>query len=167
LRDAYPDWRALRDAPIDEVERVIRPAGLANQKAPRIQQVLEKLEEVFGTVTLDPLDAMNTADAVAFLRRLPGVGPKTAACVLAFSMGRDILPVDTHVGRIVRRVGLVDDSVPKGREHFVVQPFVPKGKSYQLHVDLFELGREKCHSRGPKCDECPIMPMCDTGRGKS
>jgi endonuclease-3 len=160
---AFPIWEAVRDAPEEAVAAAIRPGGLANIKAARIQQVLRALTEWLGgaPLTLDALDAMDIEEAQAYLRRLPGVGPKTAACVLLFALGRPAFPVDTHVWRVVRRIGLIGPRVSADAAHVVLGLAIPPEWRYTLHVNLIRHGRSVCHAQRPACERCVLRSLCD------
>ena len=160
---AFPTWEAVRDAPTPLVAEAIRPGGLANLKAQRIQQVLRVLTERLRgqPLSLVGLEAMDLDAATTYLRTLPGVGPKTAACVLLFSLGRPAFPVDTHVWRVTRRVGLIGLRVTADAAHEALRRAVPAEWRHTLHVDLIRLGREVCHAQRPAHDACPLRPVCD------
>src|SRR5438128_1306189 len=127
LRAAYPSWQAVVDAPATEVADAIRSGGLANTKAPRIQGILREVAEREGSYSLDRLRGMSDADARDYLTSLPGIGPKTAAVVLSFALGRDAMPVDTHVHRVVRRLGIVPDKASAERADRILHDLVPAG----------------------------------------
>ena len=160
---AFPTWEAVRDAPQEAVAAAIRPGGLANVKAARIQQVLRVLTERLGgaPLTLHALDAMDLEEAEAYLRGLPGVGPKTAAAVLLFSLGRPAFPVDTHVWRVVRRVGLIGPRVSADAAHELLGRAIPPEWRHTLHVNLIRHGRRVCHAQRPACDRCVLRSLCD------
>lgn len=160
---AFPTWEAVRDAPTATVAEAIRPGGLANLKAQRIQQVLLVLTERLsgGPLTLAALDTMDLDAATAYLRTLPGVGPKTAACVLLFSLGRPAFPVDTHVWRVAGRVGLIGPRVSADAAHEALRGEIPEAWRYTLHVHLIRLGREVCHAQRPDHERCVLRPVCD------
>ncbi len=160
---AFPSWEAVRDAPTDAVAAAIRSGGLANLKAARIQQVLRALTERIGggPLTLDALDTMDLDAALAWLRELPGVGPKTAACVLLFSLGRPAFPVDTHVFRVARRIGLIGPRVNPEAAHGVLDRAVPLEWRHTLHVNMIRHGRQVCHAQRPECERCVVRSWCD------
>ncbi len=162
LVEAFPTWEAVRDAPTAAVAEAIRPGGLAGIKTERIQQILRELTERLAgeRLSLGHLDAMPTADALAYLRSLPGVGPKTAACVLLFSLGKPAFPVDTHVHRVAQRLGWIGPRVSAEAAHETLARAIPAEWQHRLHVDLIRLGREICHARGPECEQCPLRAEC-------
>jgi len=159
---AFPTWEAVRDAPTAAVAEAIRPGGLAGIKAGRIQHILRVLTERLdgAPLSLGHLDTLPAADALAYLRSLPGVGPKTAACVLLFSLGKPAFPVDTHVHRVARRLGWIGPRVSAEAAHETLARAIPAERHHTLHVDLIRLGREICHTRGPECQRCPLRSEC-------
>jgi endonuclease-3 len=152
LRTAFPTWGEVVRADPASVADAIRSGGLADTKAPRIQAILREIRDREGRYDLSSLRAMGDAKASAYLVSLPGVGPKTAAVVLAFSLGRDALPVDTHVHRVATRLGLIEPRTSAERAHRV-----------PLHVGLIRLGREVCKAGRPRCEDCPLFELCPTG----
>ncbi len=161
LRERFPTWEAVRDASEEEIIEAIRPAGLANQKGPRIQAVLKSITEERGELDLSFLEAYSTDEAAAWLLKFKGVGPKTAAIVLQFSLGKPAFPVDTHVHRISGRLGLRPDKMnaDKAHAHLAAQ-FHPEAY-YAAHLNIIRLGREICNARKPKCDICPLPDLCN------
>ncbi len=163
LERAFPDWSAVRDAPVEQIEAAISLGGLAHTKAPRIKRILELLSARTGEPDLGELGSMSDAEAVAHLVSLPGVGPKTAACVLLFALGRPVMPVDTHVHRVARRLGIIDRKVTAEKAHPLLTELAGPDdveQIYAVHVDFVRHGRRICHARRPACDECPLAPMC-------
>ena len=160
LRARYPDWDAALSAPDGEVEATIRPAGLAKQKSATILSVLARLRDEHGSPTLDHLETMDDDSAIEYLTSFKGVGVKTAACVLCFSMGRDVIPVDTHVHRIALRLGLVPEGTNAVRTHEILNQVVPPELRYELHVLLIGHGRTVCMARNPRCEECVLSDRC-------
>jgi endonuclease-3 len=160
LRERLPSWEAVRDAPLAEVEAAIRPGGLSNVKSDRIQAILRALDD---PPSLDHLAGLDVATARAELCALPGVGRKTAACVLLFSFGMRDVPVDTHVSRVGTRLGLFRAGAPFTELHDDMLAFCPPGQELELHVNLLRHGRRTCHSRAPKCADCALLRMCPTG----
>jgi endonuclease-3 len=156
----FPDWDAIADAPTDAVAAAIRDGGLARQKAPRIQAVLRRIRAERGGYDLGFLRALPLDEAKRWLQGLPGVGPKTAACVLMFALGRPALPVDTHVYRVSRRLGLIGARVTEARAHAVLEPLVPPEDVFAFHVALIKHGRYTCTARAPRCDACPLNDLC-------
>lgn len=159
---AFPTWETARDAPVAGVEEAIRPGGLARQKAQRIQEILRLLTERLSgaPLSLDALGELPLDEALASLRALPGVGPKTAACVLLFSLGKPAFPVDTHVWRVSRRLGLIGPRVSAEGAHKVLPRLIPPAWRHTMHVDLIAHGRRICHARRPACARCPLRPEC-------
>ena len=164
LRRRFPTWSAVRDAPVEEVEAAISLGGLAATKAPRIKAILTALSAPGEAAEPDlgALDDLDDEAAAAWLEALPGVGPKTAACVLLFSLGRPVMPVDTHVHRLARRLGLVDDGVSAEQAHPLLTALAgpQPGQIYAAHVDLVRHGRRVCHARRPRCGECVLAGLC-------
>lgn len=161
LCERFPTWEAVRDAPVDEVIDAIRPAGLANQKGPRIQAALRYLSEQNGAITLDFLNDLPLEDAKAWLTGINGIGPKTAAIILLFAFNRPAFPVDTHVHRVTRRLGLIGPKTTAERAHVELEAIVPPEDYYPAHLNLIRHGREICHARRPRCEICPLAPHCD------
>lgn len=161
LKAEYPSWEAVLELPIDELKAAIKDAGLINQKAPRIKAILAKLGEDFGHVTLDPLREMDDEEAERYLTSLPGVGLKTAKCVLALSsLGREVLPVDTHVWRVSKRLGLVGEDVPYTRVHGALEAVIPPEDRYSYHVNNLTHGKVTCIALRPRCHRCPLNELC-------
>ncbi|MEJ5252839.1 MAG: endonuclease III [Chthonomonadetes bacterium] len=161
LRERFPSWQAVMDAPVGEVEEAIRPGGLASSKAPRIQAVLRAIaEHNGGKIDLDFLYQMDTESARRYLLSLPGVGPKTAAIVLCFSLGRPVIPVDTHVFRVSWRLGFFERRVGEAKAHDLLQNIVPEEDIYAFHVHLIRHGRTICKAQRPRCDQCPLADLC-------
>jgi len=160
LRARYPDWNAVLQAPDSEVEETIRPAGLSKQKSGTILAALRRLQEGRGSSTLDHLEAMDDAEALEYLTSFKGVGVKTAACVLCFALGRDVIPVDTHVHRMAIRLGLVPENASAVRTHEILNEIVPPELRYELHVLLIGHGRAVCAARRPRCGECSVSAIC-------
>jgi endonuclease III len=162
LRERFPSWGAVREAPVDEIEEAIRPGGLAPTKSVRIRQILEAI----GDDDLLWLDGAPLAEARDYLVALPGVGRKTAACVLLFSFGRPDVPVDTHVYRVGGRLGLWPAKAPLDKAHDELARLCgDDGEfAYEAHVLLIRHGRRTCVARAPRCPECPLRRMCPEGR---
>ncbi len=157
LMRRFPSWRAMAEAPLAEIEAAIRPGGLARQKAPRIQAVLRAVEARFPDFDLGVLCALPLEEVRAWLRSLPGVGPKTAACVLLFSLGFPALPVDTHVERVAKRLGLVPERMTAERAHGHLEALVRPSDYYIFHMLLIKHGRRTCSARRPACSRCPLV----------
>ena len=162
LRATFATWEQVRDAPVDDVVEAIRSGGLAQQKARRIQQILRLLTERLGSapLTLDALADMPLADALRWLRGLPGVGPKTAACVMLFSLGKPAFPVDTHVWRVTKRIGLLGPRETAEQAHETLQALIPPEWRHTMHINLIQHGRQICYARNPACFRCPISSEC-------
>jgi endonuclease-3 len=160
LIERFPRWDEVIAAPTAEVEEAIRPGGLAPTKAPRLQELLAAVRERAPGYDLRFLERLPLAAAKAWLRELPGVGPKTAACVLLFALGRPALPVDTHVDRVARRLGLVPPGVSVERAHELLEAQLQPRQVYAFHVDLIQHGRRTCHARQPACERCPLLARC-------
>ncbi len=156
----YPTWAAIAEAPPDEVVATIQPGGLAAQKAPRIQAILRAVEERSPGWDLEFLRAMPLEDARAWLRALPGVGPKTAACALLFALGLPAMPVDTHVERVSRRLALIPERLDAARAHDALEALVDPAAYYRFHMLLIKHGRRTCIARRPACERCPLAPEC-------
>jgi endonuclease III len=162
LRAAYPTWEQVVAARSAAVADAIRSGGLANTKAARIQAILCDIAEREGGYDLSTLHEMDDREAREYLTTLPGVGPKTAAVVMAFALGRDAIPVDTHVHRVSRRLGLIPPKASAERAHDLLHALVPDELKTPLHVGLIRLGREVCKAPAPRCEECPLADLCPT-----
>jgi len=165
LRDRFPSWEAVRDAPVEEIEEAIRPGGLAVTKAPRIQRILEAISES-GSMDLSWLAEAPLEEARDYLCELPGVGRKTAACLLLFAYGRHDVPVDTHVHRVGARLALFRAGASLGECHDEMLRLSRGADPLEAHVALIRHGRRICHARAPRCDECPLLRMCPYGRSR-
>lgn len=163
LKERWPSWDAFAEASLDEIEEAIRPGGLARLKAPRIRAILDEILEREGRVDLSNLEPLADDEVYAYLRSLPGVGPKTADCVMAFSLQRDAFPIDTHVHRVVGRLGWVSSKISAEAASGELSARIPSGLRYELHVAMIEHGRRTCRSRRPLCSECPVFDLCDAG----
>jgi endonuclease-3 len=160
LLEHFEDWDAIVAAPTAEVEEAIRPGGLAQTKAPRLQQLLAEVRERADGYDLPFLQTMPIDEAKAWLQALPGVGPKTAACVLLFALGRPALPVDTHVERVAKRLGLVPPKMAAAKAHDALEALLEPEQMYAFHVDLIQHGRRTCHARSPNCEACVLRARC-------
>ena len=161
LRAAFPTWEAVRDAPESNVIEAIRPAGLANQKGPRIQKVLCAITDERGELDLSFLEDYSVEEAMNWLLKFKGVGPKTASIVLLFSLGKPAFPVDTHVHRLSGRLGLRPEKMNADQAHEHLAAQFPPETYYAAHLNLIRLGREICHARKPQCEACPLQDLCD------
>lgn len=171
LRRRFPSWDAVADARPTQVAAAIRVGGLGNVKAPRILAVLREIRRREGRLDLGWMREAPDEEVEEYLGSLPGVGPKTVACVLAFSLGRPALPVDTHVHRVGTRLGLIPPGMPAARAHGELAELVPARLRVALHVGLIRHGRQICKAGRPRCEECPLLDLCPTapsvlGRGK-
>jgi endonuclease-3 len=160
LKASFDSWEAVASAPAEHIARVIKSGGLSQIKAVRIKQVLEQIEKEQGRINLDSLKSMNMSEAEEYLMRLPGVGHKTARCVLLFSLGKPSLPVDTHIFRVAKRLGLIDSRASIEKAHSLLQEQIPPSKVYQFHIHMIEHGRRICHARQPRCDRCILRGIC-------
>lgn len=161
LTQTFADWAAVRDARVEAVADAIRVGGLAQLKAERIQTVLRALSErQGGAPQLDHLRDLSLEDARDALQALPGVGPKTAACVLLFSLGRPAFPVDTHVWRVTRRLGLIGPKVTADAAHKSLERQIPPAWRHTMHINLIRHGRQVCHAQRPACDRCVLRARC-------
>jgi endonuclease-3 len=161
LRRAFPTWEAVRDGEPQAVVAAIRPAGLANQKGPRIQQVLREITAQRGALNLDFLAELTPAEGRAWLLQFKGVGPKTAAIVLLFSLGKPAFPVDTHIYRVTGRIGLRPKQMSVEQAHEFLEGLLPPEAYYAAHLNLIRLGREICTARKAECSRCPLRAWCD------
>ena len=162
LRASFPTWDRVVEVPETALADAIRSGGLANTKAPRIQVILREVHQREGAYDLSRLRDMTDAEARGYLTSLPGIGPKTAAVVLSFALGRDAIPVDTHVHRVARRLGLVPAKASAERADRLLHDLVPDGLRTSLHVGLIRLGREICKAPTPRCALCPLKDVCPT-----
>ena len=164
LRAKFSTWEEVRDANTIDVIEAIRPAGLANQKGPRIQQVLRSITEERGSLDLSFLKDLSVEEARIWLTKFNGVGPKTAAIVLCFSLDMPAFPVDTHVYRVTGRIGLRPEKMTVEQAHTHLESLFPPETYYAAHLNIIRLGREICQARRPRCEVCPIINLCDYGR---
>lgn len=161
LRACFPSWEAVRDAPQEDVIDAIRPAGLANQKGPRIQAVLKAIQAARGSLDLSFLADLPAHEAAAWLMQFKGVGPKTAAIVLQFSLNIPAFPVDTHIHRVSGRLGLRPEKMSAEDAHPYLASLFPPESYYAVHLNLIRLGREVCAARRPNCAACSLQDLCD------
>ena len=160
IKESGADWAAVADASLDELIDVIRPGGLAPTKAPRIQGVLRKILEERGDFSLEFLAQMTPADALAWLTQIPGIGRKTASVVLLFSFGMPLMPVDRHIERVGKRIGLVPPRATAEQAHDYLQVQLAPDQIHEAHVNLITHGRQTCHAQRPECLRCAIAPRC-------
>jgi endonuclease III len=166
LRARFATWEDVAAADPADVVDAIRSGGLANQKGPRIQAVLRELMDEPGGLDLEPLAGLAVDEALGRLTALPGVGKKTGSCVLLFSLNRPVMPVDTHILRIARRLGLVPERATAGETHELLTRITPPERMLEAHLLLIRHGRETCRARTPLCEQCPLLPHCPTGRSR-
>ncbi len=164
LRERFPGWVDVESANVRSIESAIRRGGLARTKARRIKQILRDIHATTGKLDLGFLRRMSDDEVFAYLLALDGVGVKTAACVALFDLGRDVMPVDTHVHRVVGRLGVVGHPRTRDATFGALRVVVPPGESLSLHVNLIRLGRDLCRPRDPGCAACPVRSECDFGR---
>jgi endonuclease-3 len=162
LRERFPVWEDVRDAPVDEIEEAIRPGGISKVKSARIKAILRAITETApdGELSLGWLASQPVKDAQDYLTSLPGVGRKTAACVLLFALGMHDVPVDTHVSRVGTRLGLFRPSAPFEEMHDEMLAITPPGEELEFHLNLLRHGRRTCHARHPDCAGCALQKMC-------
>lgn len=161
LKEKYPTWQAVIDAPEDEVIETIRPAGLANQKGPRIQNALRQVKAHSGNFSLDFLSELPLDESKQWLTDIKGIGPKTAAIILLFAFGRPAFPVDTHVHRVSGRLGLIGPKVTADKAHKILENIGHPDTFYAFHLNVIRHGREVCTARKPKCPQCVLKNCCD------
>ncbi|MHB8972195.1 MAG: endonuclease III domain-containing protein [Pirellulaceae bacterium] len=159
----FPTWDAVRCARVTSIAEAIRPAGLQQQKAQRIKRILQTLQKRHGDLSLEFLRGQTPVESLVYLRSFPGVGPKTAACVLLFACRQPVLPVDTHVHRLSVRLALVPRRTTAERAHDLLATMVPARHVLELHVLLIRHGRHICHARQPQCPACPLIDVCPEG----
>jgi endonuclease-3 len=164
MRRRFPAWEDVLAAPPGELVEAIRPGGLANQKAPRIQAVLATLAGGSHGLDLEWLAGLDGPDALDWLTALPGVGIKTASCVLLFSLGEPVMPVDTHVHRVASRLGLIPERTSAEAAHALLTAATPPGRMLEAHLLLIMHGRRTCRAQRPLCADCPLLERCPHGR---
>jgi endonuclease-3 len=161
LTARFPDWESVMNAPPETVVAAIHSAGLSNIKGPRIQNALRLIYRERGELSLDFLADMPLDEALAWLTAIEGVGPKTAAIVLLFSLGRPAFPVDTHVHRVTGRLGLIPPRTNAEKAHDILTDLGAPETYYPMHINLIRHGREICRARHPQCQICPLQDLCD------
>lgn len=164
LKKSFPTWEAVRDAKLEEVIAAIRTAGLGNQKGSRIQQILGQISAERGSLDLDFLKDVTLEEARQWLMKFKGVGPKTTAIVLLFSLGHPAFPVDTHIYRVTGRIGLRPEKMTVEEAHVYLERILPPETYEAVHLNLIRLGREICASRKPDCPHCPMAEICTYGQ---
>ena len=168
LGDRFPTWEEVRDAPVDEIEEAIRPGGISKVKSARIKSILLAITETSADhadvgeepLSLDWLPELSVPEAQRYLTSLPGVGRKTAACVLLFALGMRDVPVDTHVSRVGTRLALFRPGAPFEEMHDTMLEITPAGEELELHLNLLRHGRRTCYARRPACADCALQRMC-------
>jgi endonuclease III len=166
LKKRFPDWESARRARPSSIAAAIKSGGLANAKSVTIKNALNEIKKRTGELDLSFLQTLPVEEAREFLTSLAGVGPKTAACVLLFACNKKIFPMDIHILRITKRVGLVPERFTDEQSHKRMEKLVPPGKHFSLHVNLIKHGRQICRPQNPKCDKCPLVEQCDYGRSQ-
>ncbi|MFA5255603.1 MAG: endonuclease III [Candidatus Omnitrophota bacterium] len=160
LKKSFKSWEALLDTDTAKLARLIRHAGLANIKAKRIKEVLLEIKRRERRLSLASLKNMDTGEAILYLKSLKGIGPKTAACVLLFSFGKPVMPVDTHIYRVTGRLGLIPKDLSVEEAHRLLSDAVPKNLIYDFHLGIIEHGRKTCKAQNPKCGVCLLYSLC-------
>jgi endonuclease-3 len=163
LKKRFPKWEDALRARETTIAETIRAGGLANQKAKVIKSLLRQIKDEHDTLDLNFLHEASAEDAVNYLKQFRGIGPKTIACTLLFACRKEVFPLDTHIFRILRRVGLIPQKCTDARAHEIMNRLVPEGKFYSFHVNLIRHGRALCRPREPLCERCPIVEYCDYG----
>jgi endonuclease-3 len=161
LKERFPTWMEVLEADPKEVYEAIKPAGLGAIKTPRIQQTLEEILVQRGELSLDFLADMEMDEARGWLCSLKGIGPKTAACVLMFALDMPALPVDTHVHRVSRRLGLIGPRISAEKAHYLLESVVPPKAVLPFHINMIRHGRRVCRALNPQCTGCPLYDLCD------
>jgi len=160
LRERFPSWERVRDADVDEIKDAIRVSGLANSKGPTIQRALRRITEERGELSLGFLQEMSVEHAKNWLTETKGVGVKTASIVLLFSLGKPAFPVDTHVHRVTKRLGLTGPKASRERAHRILEETLPEETYYAFHLNVIRHGREVCVASTPRCEECVLSDLC-------
>ena len=163
LEKKFGTWGKVSAAETNEIADAIRLGGLANQKASVIKDLLMQIKEKHGTLSLKFVDKMTDEAARDYLLQFRGIGPKTAACTLLFALHKEVFPLDTHIFRILKRMGILPEKITDAKAHKLLDELAPHGKFYSLHVNLIRLGKKICRPREPLCDECPLIEYCDYG----
>jgi endonuclease-3 len=161
LKSRFKDWEEVRKSPVSKIERAIRIGGISSIKAKRIRNILNQIHNDDSDLSLSYLKRWETDRIISYLRRFKGVGDKTIACVLLFSLGRPIIPVDTHVLRLSKRLGLVPEDTDAQKAHLLLQKLVPENLVYSLHLNLIQHGRKVCQAQNPGCSECIVFDLCE------
>jgi endonuclease III len=164
LKKRFPGWEMALRARTSTIAETIRSGGLANQKAQVIKDILRQIKDEHGSLDLSFLHDFDEQAAVTYLKQFRGIGPKTIACTLLFACRKEVFPLDTHIFRILRRIGLIPQKCTDQRAHEIMNRTVPKGKFYSFHVNLIRHGRALCRPREPLCERCPVVEYCDYGQ---
>ncbi len=160
LVSTFENWEEVARAKMEDIEHAIRSGGLSQIKAARIKEILQTILKECGSLDLSFLDTLPIEDAKSWLGRLPGVGLKTVGCVLLFSFGKPVFPVDTHVFRVSKKLGLIADGVSADKAHQIMGGMISEKDVYQLHMNMVEHGRKVCRAKNPKCHECILKEIC-------
>ena len=160
LREKFPTWEDVLNADADAVEETIKIVGLGKQKTETIKNFLSWLKSEYNDLSLEFIHDMKTEDALEFLIQHKGIGIKTASVTLSFACGRDVFPVDTHILRISKRLGLIPQNCSAEKAHLELPTLIPKGKTYPFHMNLIYFGRQICNARKPLCEKCPLTEHC-------
>jgi endonuclease III len=166
LRKKFKRWEQVAEADEQEIAGAIRLGGLANQKAKVIKQLLEEIKARNGKISLNFLKNMSDDDARDYLLGFRGIGPKTVACTLLFALHKEVFPLDTHIFRVLKRMGILPEKITDAKAHKFLDTLVPPGKFYSLHVNLIRLGRKICRPREPLCEQCPLIEYCNYGMSR-
>ncbi|HEY0429940.1 MAG TPA: hypothetical protein VGC76_19305 [Pyrinomonadaceae bacterium] len=166
LKNRFKTWDEVLAVDESEIAEAIRLGGLANQKAKVIKDLLGQIKEMRGRLSLKFLEKMPDEEARDFLLQFRGIGPKTVACTLLFASHKEVFPLDTHIFRVFKRMGILPEKVSDTKAHRLLDELAPKGKFYSLHVNLIRLGRKICRPNEPLCEKCPLIEYCDYGLAK-
>lgn len=163
LKKRFKNWEAVSEADESEIAEAIRLGGLANQKARVIKDLLEQIKAASGKISLKFIRTMPDEEARNYLQSFRGIGPKTVACTLLFACHKEVFPLDTHIFRVLKRMGVLPEKITDIKAHRLLDELVPHGKFYSLHVNLIRLGRKICRPQEPLCEQCPVLEYCDYG----
>jgi endonuclease-3 len=166
LKNRFKNWEEVLAADESEIADAIRLGGLANQKAKVIKDLLRQIKETHKTLSLKFVEKMPDEAARDFLQKFRGIGPKTVACTLLFACHKEVFPLDTHIFRVLKRMGILPEKITDAKAHRLLDELAPKGKFYSLHVNLIRLGRKICRPQEPLCWECPLLEYCDYGAAR-
>lgn len=163
LKKQFRNWEEVLKADEAEIAETIRLGGLANQKAKVIKDLLTQIKEKHGSLSLKFIEKMSDSAARDYLETFRGIGPKTVACTLLFASHKEVFPIDTHIFRILKRMGILPDKINDKKAHKLLDALAPEGKFYSLHINLIRLGKKICKPKNPLCHQCPIIEYCDYG----